>query len=392
MKIAMFTDSYKPQINGVVTSIEAFTKELRRKKHEVRIFAPAIPDYTERDKFVHRFKSVEFWAYPEYRIGMPVSLLYRRMFDKVSFDLVHIHSPFSMGLTGLAVAKVYKLPTVGTFHTMFPEYTHYFRMDRLQKIKSINKILKKGIWKYLSWFYNRCDCVIAPTEEVKRELKRHGLKKEIHVIPSGMRIRKKRHSKNKLREKYGFQKNDKILLHVGRIGKEKNIELILKVMKKILKKTNAKLLITSDGPYKTFLEEKMKKLGLGKNVVFTGYVSKKKLSELYTLSDIFIMASNTETQGMVLLEALNHGLPLVVVKAPVTGTFVKENGVGIVAKKNLTDLSKAILKILNMEKNEKRKLQKNARKTLEKYDIRKLANDLIGVYDKLLEEKVNTPV
>ena len=383
MRIAMFTDSYKPQINGVVTSIEIFTEELRKKGHKVFIFAPQVPDYNKKEKDVYRVKSLVFSGYKEYRIALPFKLLATFPIERLKPDVMHIHSPFSMGVTGLALAKYYKIPTVGSFHTMIPEYMHYFvKYEKLQKSKFIKKIFKKSAWSYLRWFYNKCDHVVAPTDKIEQTLKRHGIKNSITVIPTGIKINPVKASKSRLREKYGIGRRERIILHVGRITKEKNIGFIINSLKGLMKKyDNTRILITSDGPYKERLAENVKNLGLKTRVTFTGYLPSQVLQEFYKLSDVFVMASRTETQGIVLLEAAMIGLPIVALDTPVIGSIIRDNKIGIASKgKNFSENVEKILygkikidKIRNLACN---------------YDIGKCTENFVMLYDKVRSSMV----
>jgi glycosyltransferase involved in cell wall biosynthesis len=380
----MFTDSYRPQINGMVTSIDAFTSILRKRRHEIHIFAPEAPN-APREKFVHRFHSVPFRAYKEYRIGVPYKMLTSSAIKEIGFDLVHVHSPFSMGVTGLAFAKYYKLPVAGTFHTMFPDYMHYFiRSERVHDSRMARSIFKKLTWNYLAWFYNGCDVVIAPSQSIAHELKKHEIYKPVSVIPTGIKIPKKSFDRKKLRKKYGFKKDEKIILHVGRITKEKNIESILQAFGKI--RNNARIVIASDGPYKKELENLCQRLGVSKNVLFTGYLPENNLLEYYNLSDIFAMASESETQGLVLLEAALAGLPIVALDAPVTGDFVRKNGLGMVTKKH--NLAKSMKKALN-DRNMRKKMLARRKILINKYNIDNCTKDLIDVYSHFIMLKKN---
>jgi len=372
MKIAMFTDTYHPQINGVVTSIDFFVNELR-KEHEVHIFCPYSPNYKNKDKYVHTFKSIEFKRYPGYRIGLPIALL---KYDFSDFDIIHVHTPATMGLAGLVIGNDKNIPVVGTFHTLIPEYTDYIIEAKIMKM-----VTAKALWKFVKHFYNFCDAVIAPSTAIKNELKKHGVIKNIFVVPTGIKISKeakKAMSKSKiaLRKKYKIPQNEKIILHVGRITKEKNIELILKAVSKI----DVKLIITSDGPYKDRIKKMVEKLKIEKKVIFTGFLPLEKLYEYYKLSDAFVMASKTETQGIVLLEATLFGLPIVTIDAPVTGDFVRENKVGIVSSEE--NFSKSIEKIL------KNKNKINNKKILKKYSPEKIIKDLIEVYKSVINPNI----
>lgn len=384
MNIAMFADSYKPQINGMVTSIDVFTRYIRKKEHNVYIFAPGVRG-AKREKGVFRFGSIPFQAYKEYRIGMPFKIPLSSRIRKINFDVVHVHSPFSMGAAGIGFAKYHKIPIIGTFHTLFPDYMHYaIRVKKLQESKLVKKIFDRTSWSYLKWFYNRCDVVIAPSEKIKNVLARKGIKKRVVAIPTGIEVRKtKTKPKNRLRKKYGFG-NEKIILHVGRLSEEKNIDFIIKSLKKILKSKKAVLVITSDGPHREELEAYAKKQGLGDEIIFTGYLSEKELSDYYNLADMFVLASKTETQGIVLAEAAINKLPMVILDAPVTSDFVKENNLGIISDSK--NFANNVEKLLNSEK-QREKYIENSEHVKEKYNIEACTGRLLDVYQQAIIEK-----
>lgn len=377
MRIAMFTDAYKPQINGVVTSIENFSDELRKMGHEVIIFAPKSVQNTKDDLYTYRFSSVPFRAYKEYRIAVPYQIMTDTKIPK-DFDIVHVHSPFSLGFLGLRFAKHYGIPSVGSFHTLFPEYPHY-AVGRLSRLKEIRHAFRRVTWTYLSRFYNQCAVVISPSETMTKEISLHGVK-NIFTVPNGIKQRKMHGSKNTTRKSYGFTKDDKIMLHVGRITKEKNIDFIIKSLSELIKdNTNYKLVIASDGPYRKNTEELVKKLNLTNKIIFTGYLDHKQLEDYYSLADVFLMASRSETQGLVLVEAAMAGLPSVVLDAPVTGDFVKENGTGIAADE--AGFSSAVDLMINQKP---KNIEKKCIETAKKYEIRRCAKQLLKVYESVL--------
>lgn len=376
MKIAMFTDTYEPQANGVVKSIKEFSNQMRKCGHEVYIFSPESPQFSAISRFVRSMKSIPFIKYPGYRVAIPYSVFIDPIFRKIKFDVVHVHTPFSLGVAGMILAKYHKIPLVGTFHTMIPEYVHYF-IERLRRFGYAKHLTGKAMWKYCSWFYNRCDYVIAPTPEIKRLLGKKGFRKDIHVVPTGVNIKKVGNSKTALKRKYGFNSN-KIILHIGRITKEKNIVVIIDALKELLKKDKKiKFVIASDGPYRPELENYTKELGLEENVIFTGYISPRKLYDLYKLSDVFVMASKTETQGLVLLEAVTNYVPIVVMNYPVISDFVRKNKVGLIANQN--NFSNMVYKALN-NKTLRNRFNKNGEKLLCRYDMKTCSKKLLDVY------------
>src|SRR3989304_1103394 len=175
MRIAVFTDSYRPQINGVVTSIDSFVSELKRRGHDVFIFAPSDPKAI-KEKNVFRIRSFEFFGYKGYRVALPAKLMVEFPIEKIKPDVIHIHSPFSVGMLGLKIAKQYKIPVVATFHTMYPDYVHYVvKPNLLMKVEFLNKIFRGASWSYVRWFYNMCDAVVAPTTTIKKVLVKNGI-------------------------------------------------------------------------------------------------------------------------------------------------------------------------------------------------------------------------
>jgi len=384
MNIAMFVDSYKPQINGMVTSVDIFKRYLEKKDHGTYVFAPRIKG-AKREAGVFRFRSIPFQAYKEYRIGVPYRIPITKRIKKINFDVVHIHSPFSMGATGIGFAKYYKLPVIGTFHTLFPDYMHYaIRVKKLQESKIVKKIFDRTSWSYLRWFYNKCDIVIAPSEEIRDVLIKRGIKKEVIAIPTGIEIKKRKPSSKKtLRKKYGFN-DENIIIHVGRLSKEKNIDFIIKSLKKILKNKKAILVITSDGPYRKELEAYAKRMDLKHEIIFTGYLSERALSDYYNLADLFVLASKTETQGIVLAEAAISKLPMVILDAPVTSNFVKENDLGIISDSK--NFSANVTKLLG-SKSLREKYIRNSEKVEEKYNITRCTDRLLEAYEQAIAKK-----
>lgn len=373
MKIAYFTDTYKPQINGVITSIDSFVDELRNNGHEVTLVVPKVPNYKQKDKDTIPVASLKFRLYPAYRIALPISLKKK---DFADFDIIHVHTPAFVGLAGMRIAHKDKIPLVMTFHTKFADYAHYVSKGALME-----KLMKKGINTYTKSFFNEADAIVAPTEEIKKELETQKIKPPIYVIPTGIDIEPIKTSKHELRKKYGFG-DEKIILHVGRVTKEKNIIIIIEAFRllKRLLRNDAKLIIASDGPYREKLEDYAAKNKI-KNIMFTGYLSAQSLKEYYRLADVFVMASETETQGLVILEALSQSLPVVVTNAPVISDFVRENGVGIISDKDSSSLAKAIEKSLSSKKS----FEKQRKKVLEKYSSKSCTARMIELYEDLVQ-------
>jgi len=285
MRIAFFTDTYDPQINGVVKSIKLIAEELKKSGNEVFIFCPA-DKRLKKEKNVFPIYSIPFHNYPEYRIGLPSFEVVNDVI-KIKPDIIHIHSPATIGYLGLSIAKIFDIPFVVTYHTLLSEYYSY--ISKKPKYKDV-------INYYTRWFFNKSPIVCVPSTPIKKILRKIGVRSKIIILPNPVDLKvfkHRRRNSNKV----------PVILHVGRLSREKRIDFLLECFKEFLKKREARLIITSDGPERKHLELLVQKLEISKNVKFTGYLSNKALSKLYSSADVFVSASDTETQGIVLLEA-----------------------------------------------------------------------------------------
>lgn len=367
MKIAFFTDTYEPQVNGVVTSINLFMNELRKNGNEVHIFCPHSKGL-KANKYIHPLKSIEFKPYPDCKIGIPGPRIFS-ITKKINPDIIHIHVPAPIGLAGLSIAKALRIPILMTYHTFITDYMDYLP---LLKNKLTQKLNKKTIDKYTKWFYNRADAIIAPSTETKMFLKKIGIKREIIVLPTGIKL-----SKIDLKRKINKKP---IILHVGRICKEKNIDVIIKAFNE-LQKMDASLLITSFGPYEQELKNLVKKLNLEKKVRFTGFVSESKKEQLYKKADLFVASSTTDTQGIVLLEAMKYGTPVIAADAKGFKDFVKNNSNGFLFRPgSVKDLAKKMKHVLKNEKLWKR-LSNEGYKKAKKFSIGRCTERLENIYN-----------
>lgn len=297
MRIAFFADSYKPYLSGVTNSAEILVNELRALGHRVYVLAPYYPGHIDTDPDIIRFPSIA-GGYPKFRLAIP----FVRAIPEV--DIIHSHSPFQAGLLARLVARHRGIPLVYSFHTLFTRYIHYARF--------VPKALAKmGIVAYLQAFCNGANVIIAPSEMARRVLLKWRVFRPIEVIPTGVELPKYpadfAATRYQLRKKYGLADQDKVLLYVGRLSKEKNISFILKAFDKLRQTvSNLWLVLVGGGP----LEKELRQHH-DKNIILTGEILYPEILSYYLLGDIFLFASTTETQGLVLAEAKAAGLPIV---------------------------------------------------------------------------------
>lgn len=376
MKIGFFTDGYLPQPNGVATSVSAWAKELEKLGHEVYIIAPKYKNYQDNSDRIIRLPSLKILNKPDIRLGFPLSAKSISKIYKLKLDVIHGLSGGTISTLGLMVARAKKVPFVFTYYTRWNHFAHYFFNGKIINSKMIEKVSRV--------FCNRCDGIIVPMTKIKDELISFGVKKPITVIPSGVDIdifNKKQ--KSFLRKKTGI-KQGKILLYVGRLGKEKSVDFLLRAFKLIYEENSGThFVLVGDGPEKDSLKQLAKELNIEKNVYFVGLIDTEIMNKVYSDAEIFVFASTTETQGMVVLEALSSGLPVVAVDDEVYNGIIKDKINGVLVESDTKQFAKACLEILN-DSSYREKLSDNASKSMQDFSISGSAKSFVELYNRLI--------
>ncbi|HVZ12821.1 MAG TPA: glycosyltransferase [Patescibacteria group bacterium] len=377
MNIGFFTDGYLPQQDGVVTSVLESVRELERRGHTVTIVAPKFPGYTDRNKNVIRLTSFKINTLPEIRLALNLPDRGMRKIMSMDFDIIHGHAGGPVTLIGWELARVKKIPMIMTYHTMWSRYTHYFMRGKVIKPKMMEQVTKI--------FSNRIDHIVAPTRRVERDLKSYGVKRPISVIPSGIDVESFRSAPHGFLRKLIKNDKDPIVLFVGRLGREKSVDhLISSFRHVILEIPSARLVIVGDGVDRKKLEQMAKKLKVDKSVIFAGKINNFKMHLVYKDASVFAFASRTETQGLVVWEALASGVPVVAVDDPAY-ECVKDGVNGYLVKGGVSDFANKITSILkDSELHEKMSIA--ASESVEKYSVTETVNSLENIYFDLLEE------
>jgi glycosyltransferase involved in cell wall biosynthesis len=375
-KVGVFSDSYKPYTSGVVRSIDTFKEELTTMGYETYIFAP---DYknSQKESGVFRFKSIPAPTHPEFTLAIPFSLGLKSTITELGLNIIHVHSPFLLGRVGAYYAKRNKLPLVFTFHSFYEQYVHYVPIN-----KNITKALVK---RFCSEFANNCDAVIAPSVIAQEYLLKIGVKTPVKVIPTGIPINDyERYDPSWLRENYSIPEGSTVLLFVGRLGKEKNLAFILDVFNKyIVGHADAVLVIAGGGPEENTLKELAGQLDISHRVVFTGNLSKQDVINCYHGADIFVFASVTETQGLVIGEAKAAGLPVVAVNKNGAAEMVEDGQDGFLTDLNARQFAGKIMELItNLEL--RGIMSEHAKKNAELISSRNCAIRLVECYKELL--------
>ncbi len=330
MIIAIFTNNYLPHTSGVTTSIISFKKCAEKKGHKVIVFAPKYRKYKDTDRDIYRVPSIESLVYKNFRLPLPVSRKIEKIFVKTNPDIVFLQHPFLLGDIGLRFARKYNKPAVFRFHTRYDLYAHYVKVNQ--------NLIRKIVMEIVKEFSNNCDLIIAPSKYIKEHIEKLGIKTRCEIIPTGIwvvcdKIKGDKIKDTSIREKYSLAKDTQILLHAGRLTKEKNLIFLATAIMKILKKEkNAVCFIAGDGVLKGEMQKFFEKTNLSHKIIFTGNLSRKELEEYYKSADLFLFASKTETQGLVILEAMACGTPSVAVDTPAIKDVLINGRNGILVK------------------------------------------------------------
>ncbi len=343
MKIAIFTDSFKPYTSGVVTSICTFREELEKLGHQIYIFAPSYPGYDEKEDGVYRYYSVPSPTNPDYTLAIPIFPGMNSLLKRLDLDIIHVHSPFTMGRVGMHYARRHDLPLVFTYHTLYDQYVHY--------VPVAQDLARDVTIKYSKSFCNQCDHIIVPSREVEAILTDYNIQTPKSVIPTGVPIEKFEQGDSQwLRKNYNIPENNQILLFVGRLTKEKNLDFLLDAFKEIHQQIpETSLVITAQGPMEAELKKQVQDLGLNleQDVIFTGALPFDTLVNVYYSADLFVFSSVTETQGLVLIEAMAAGLPVVAVRAYGVQDMVDDGVNGYLTPGSIPEFSQAVCKLLD---------------------------------------------
>ena len=390
MRIGLFTDTYPPYINGVSTSVNMLKKALEKRGHQV--FVVTLNNESFHYKFdenntVIRIPGLPIGIY-DYRVTSVYPIRAMNIIRKWKLDVIHSHTEFSVGTFARFVSRQYNIPLVHTYHTLYEDYVYYITKGYFDKPS-------KKVVEYLTKFYcdNTANELIVPTKKIYDLFReKYNVDKNIYIIPTGIEI-ERFYTENILekdikaiKKKLNLAKDSFNILFVGRLAKEKNIDLLLSAQKKILAKNkNVNLIIIGDGPDMEEYKETSKKLGIDKNVIFVGKVPWEEIPKYYHVADIFATASTSETQGLTVIEAMASSVaPVCIDDESFRNTVVDElNGKIFKDEKEYVDI------ILELSKDSKKlgMLQKQARLNAEIHSSKYYGERVADVYKHAIEHK-----
>ena len=324
MNIGLFTDTYFPQVSGVATSIQTLKNSLEARGHSVFIFTttdPHLPKGTIEPN-VFRVASVPFVSFTDRRIAYRGIFQANKIAKEVKLDIVHTQTEFSMGMIGKYVANSLNIPAIHTYHTNYEDYLHYVLNGHLLRPAHVKQFVKA--------YLHNMQGVIAPSEQTFRTLKGYGVKTPMRIISTGVDLKSiNENPKRDVREELGLNKDDLVLLTLSRVAPEKKINKIISILPDILKKfPRVKFVIAGDGPAMEDLKKQVDQENLKDTVIFAGNVEHSDVGNYYRMANLFVSASDTETQGLTYMEALAAGTPCVVYSTDYTQEIFDEPELG----------------------------------------------------------------
>ena len=383
MNIGLFSETYYPEINGVATSVYLLKKEMEKRGHKVYVFTTTTPGAPGQEHNVYRVPSIPFIFITERRVGLFYQPRLAHIIKKLDLDIIHTHTEFSLGIFGRIMAKELKLPIVHTYHTIYEDYTHY-----LTHFKALDQRAKAFARTYSKLCCNTVEQVIVPTEKTKMLLTTYSVHRDISIVPTGIdlsKFEKERYSREEveeLKQSYGLKKEDKVLIYIGRVSQEKNIEEIIRAMPEyMVKRPDVKLVIVGSGPELSRLQELVNELGIATGVLFTGAKPWDNIGLFYQLGDVFVSASQSETQGLTYIEAMASGLPVVAKEDKCLEDILVQGKNGY-AFTDTNGLYYGLDQILYLD--QKTDYSANALQKVERYSMQEFAYQVEQVYIKVM--------
>ena len=376
LKIAIISDTYHPQKNGVVVFLDNIISKLKN-RNQIVVIAPGNNEKIQlKDGVKIRWvPSVPFPFYEGYRISRIGPKKLRDILEEEKPDVIHCHAPVLLGVLALMIAKDLRIPSIATYHTHFEDYFPHLLKGYFQNIlKSIGSITSK---KLVKRFYSKADVITAPSSEYVEMLKQYGLK-NVKLLENGINLARFSTNAKDISGYYGIPDGKKIALYLGRISFEKKIELLINSFKG----SEFVLVIVGSGPY---LKKYMKFASGLKNIIFTGFVDAKNLSYIYKSANIFVSASDSEVMPISFIEAMACGLPIVCPRSRGTVDLVKDNKNGLLFEAgNYMDLSKKVKELLSDNKKMIR-MSVQAKKMARKFSIDNCYKKTLEIYRGLLD-------
>jgi glycosyltransferase involved in cell wall biosynthesis len=380
MNIVMFTNVYTPHVGGVERSVATFTRAYRRLGHRVLVVAPEFPDQPQGEQDVVRLPAIQNFNGSDFSVVLPLTGLLTDALDAFQPDIVHSHHPYLLGSSALRIARYRALPLVFTHHTQYEHYTHYVTVDSLA--------LKRYVIELATCYANLCDRVFAPSESIADLLRARGVTAPIAVVPTGVEVERYATGDGRgFRAAFGIPDDAFVVGHVGRLAPEKNLEFLAEAVTAFLGgEPRAHFLLIGKGPSEPVIEAVFARAGLAERLHRAGILEAQGLADAYHAMDVFAFASKSETQGMVLTEAMAAGVPVVALDAPGARETVRDGENGRLLEEETVEAFRAALAwVAGLPEERRLGLRQSCRETGDAFSMDRCAGKALALYRELLD-------
>jgi 1,2-diacylglycerol 3-alpha-glucosyltransferase len=382
MKILMVTNTYSPHVGGVARSVEAFSDRYRELDHETLVICPSF-DGTESTRNVLRVPAIEHFRHSDFSFPLPIPSGVHRTINDFAPDVIHSHHPFLLGDTALRVGAERGIPVVFTHHTQYDKYAHYVSEGESTAARQFINDLDVG-------YCNLCDAVVAPSQTVADELLSRNVTAHMEVIPTGVELDWWTESASwATREEYGIPKDAYVVGHVGRLAKEKNIPFLAEAIATFLgQRPNAWFVVAGVGPCEADIMLACERHHVVDRLLTFGVLRPVELRNVYHTFDVFAFASHSETQGIVLAEAMAAGVPVVALDAPGVREIVSDRINGrMLEVENAATFASAIAWLADLNAGNREVMRRELAETAAKYSIERSAQSMLELYDWAIKLK-----
>jgi glycosyltransferase involved in cell wall biosynthesis len=378
LNILILTNTFTPHVGGVARSVQAFTAEYRKRGHRVLIVAPEFPEMPQDEVDVVRIPAIQKFNASDFSVALPIHPQLSDTVDAFCADIVHAQHPFLLGITALRLARHRGLPLVFTHHTLYEQYTHYVPGD--------SPALKRFAIELATRYANLCDQVFAPSESILELLQERGVMTPVAVVPTGVGLEHfARGDGAGFRRQLGIPEEAWVIGHLGRLAPEKNLEFLAQSVADVIRHDQrAHFLVVGTGPSEAAIREIFSRSGLTSQLHLAGILEQQELAGALHAMDLFAFASTSETQGMVLTEAMAAGLPVVALDAPGAREVVKDGHNGrLLSEATPAAFSAALQWVADLPAEQRRALQQAALATAEVFSMPRSAEKALTSFEAL---------
>ncbi|MDG5815459.1 glycosyltransferase [Chitinispirillales bacterium ANBcel5] len=382
MNILMMTNTYLPFVGGVERSVETFSKEYRKLGHNVKVVATRYEGFKEDDEDIIRVPALQHFNGTDFSVQLPVPGVLNSLFKYFTPHIIHSHHPFMLGDSALRLAAQFKIPIVFTFHTYYEHYTHYIPGD--------SAAMKRFVAALATGYANLCDCVIAPSKSVAKEIIKRGVITPVEAIPTGICLSDFAEGNGKkFRKEHNIPSGAFVVGFISRLAPEKNLKFLAESVKEFLiRNKKAHFLLVGSGPCEKDIKDCFNENTLSARFHHIGTVTGKNLVDAYHAMDVFAFTSFSETQGLVLTEAMASGVPVVALDSPVVSEIVSNLYNGIIVKKQRHDSFCDALSIMYHSSTiKKAQFKEAAFMTAKTYEKQLCVKKVLTIYSELLKKR-----